>query len=71
MRHGMREVLADGPLPVREIEARAIAAGLIEPDKSIGDSKIFRTARRVLGVKTYQLPGKKAGGWFWELADQT
>lgn len=61
----LRDVLAGGPLLVREIERRAIAAGLLELGKSIGDSKVFRTARSQLGVKTFQQSGLKAGGWIW------
>jgi hypothetical protein len=66
----LRDVLAGGPLLVREIERRAIAAGLFELGKSIGDSKVFRTARSKLGVKTFQRSGLKAGGWIWSLPDQ-
>jgi hypothetical protein len=65
------EVLADGPLLVREIEARAITAGLLEPGKSIGDTKVFRTARSKLGVRTFQRAGLKAGGWVWALPQTT
>jgi hypothetical protein len=50
-----------GPLPPASLR---LASG-------IDDSKVFKASRQVLGVKTYQLPGKKVGGWFWELADQT
>jgi hypothetical protein len=66
----LRDVLAGGPLLVREIERRAMAAGFLEPGKSIGDSKVFRTARSKLGVKTFQQSGLKAGGWIWSLPDQ-
>jgi hypothetical protein len=68
---GPRLILADGPLLVREIEARAIAAGLAEPGKSIGESKVSGGARSKLAVKTFQRPGLKAGGWVWALPDQT
>jgi hypothetical protein len=46
-------------------------AGLLEPGKSIGGSKVFRTARSKLAVKTFQRSGLKAGGWVWSLPDQT
>jgi hypothetical protein len=59
----LREALTSGPLLVREIERRAVDAGLFEKGKSIGESKTFRTARLAHGLKTYQLPGKRAGGW--------
>jgi hypothetical protein len=66
----LRDALASGPVAAKELEQRAVEAGLLDAGKLIGDAKVFRTARRVLGVKTYQLPGKKAGGWVWEFADQ-
>jgi hypothetical protein len=61
----LRAVLADGPMPAKEIERLAVDAGLLEPTASIGDSKPFRQARLVLGVAS-----NKAGmedGWVWGL----
>src|SRR5579859_6536238 len=52
-----------GPVGAKEFEQRAVAAGLLDAGKSIGDAKVFRTALRLLGVKTVQRSGLKAGGW--------
>jgi hypothetical protein len=66
----LRDVLANGPVAAKEIEERAIEVGLLEAGKSIGDAKVFRTARSALGVTTVQRSGLKAGGWVWSLPDQ-
>lgn len=51
--------LAGGSKPTLEMEAAAIAAGISKPT--------LRRARTSLGVKSYQLPGKKSGGWLAKL----
>ena len=61
----LRDALAQGPISAREIERRAVSAGLLEEGKPIGKSKVFRTARAALGAKSYQQPGQRAGGWIW------
>ena len=59
------DALAQGPISAREIERRSVSAGLLEEGKPIGKSKVFRTARASLGVKSYQQSGQRAGGWIW------
>jgi hypothetical protein len=59
-----------GPVAAREIERRAVDAGLLDEGKPLAKSKVFRTARKSLGIKTYQRPGKRSGGWIWALPDQ-
>ena len=61
----VRDALAQGPISAREIERRAVSAGLLEEGKPIGKSKVFRTARAALGAKSYQQPGQRARGWIW------
>jgi len=63
----LSNLLGDGPLRVTEIEKEAQAACLLGPDQKIGQSKPFRSARRVLNIVPYQRKGEKAGGWFWAL----
>jgi hypothetical protein len=58
------------PTGVRDIERRALEAGLLERGRTIGDSKTFRTARSKLRLGSYQRPGKRAGGCIWSLPDQ-
>jgi putative DNA primase/helicase len=57
-------VLANGPKPVRDIEAEAVAAGLHEAGKPIGQNKPLRDARKVLGVETKK-SGAHSAGWVW------
>jgi|SRR6516162_11398507 hypothetical protein len=33
----------------------------------LGWAHMFRTAGSTLGVKSYQQPGQKSGGWIWSL----
>src|ERR1700693_3275730 len=35
-----------------------------------GDAKPFRSARQALGIKPFQQPGRKGGGWIWVLPGQ-
>jgi putative DNA primase/helicase len=65
----LRIVLADGPVAVPNIEENARGAGYLRPGQSISQSKPFRSARDVLGIKPYQAKGVKAGGWYWALPD--
>jgi hypothetical protein len=62
--------LAPGPVAAGEIERLAVASGLLGKGKPLGQSKIFRTVRKSLGIKTYQKPGERAGGWIWSWPDQ-
>jgi putative DNA primase/helicase len=61
----LRKSLADGPLPVKEVERQAVEAGLLGEGKPIGQSKPFRTARKALGIITDK--GGMRKGWTWEL----
>ena len=61
----LRDALAHGPVAASEIERRAVDAGLLEQVKAMGKAKTFRTARAALGVKSYQQPGQRPGGWIW------
>jgi hypothetical protein len=61
----LRQVLADGPMPVAGIEVDARSAGLLGENQRINQSKPFRSARSALGIIT-----EKAGlqtGWIWSL----
>jgi putative DNA primase/helicase len=61
----LRKVLANGPLPVADIEAEAQAARVLGASQSISQSKPFRAAREALGI----VPEKASmtGGWVWGL----
>ena len=59
----LRTLLADGPIPVMEVQRHAIEAGLLQEGKLISQSKPFRSAGSTLGIKH-----KRDGGrWVLEL----
>jgi putative DNA primase/helicase len=60
----LRTILAGGPVSVAELEREARAACLLG-EQSIGQSKPFRSARKVLAVVSRKLG--MAEGWVWEL----
>jgi hypothetical protein len=66
----LRDALAQGPLDVKIIQRRAVDAGLLEENMPISKSKVFRSARAMLGVTSHQKPGRRAAGWIWSLPDQ-
>jgi hypothetical protein len=39
-------------------------------DQQGGDTRFFRSARQALGIKPFQQPGRKGGGWIWVLPGQ-
>ena len=66
--HLLLDLLADGPMPVREIERHAVEASLLAEGKPIGHSKPFRQARDDLDIKPRRAGGLAGGGqWVWEL----
>jgi len=58
-------VLAEGPLPVKDIERQAVEAALLGEGKPIGQSKPFRNARQALGIITDKTGMRE--GWTWAL----
>jgi putative DNA primase/helicase len=65
----LRVVLAESALKVIEVEAEARAACLLGAGQSISQSKPFRAARKILGIKPYQAKGERASGWVWSLPE--
>jgi hypothetical protein len=61
-------ILANGPIKVGDIEAEARAAGLLGDDKTISQSKPFRTARRVLGVVIDRIGFGRGAKYYWSLS---
>ena len=62
------DLLARGPMPVREIELHAVEASLLAEGKLIGQSKPFRLARADLDIKSRRAGGLAGDGqWVWEL----
>lgn len=68
----LRSVLAEGAVPVLQIEAEARDAGFLGPDKPISQNKAFRSARDMLGISPQRRGGTAAKGqWVWELPEAT
>jgi AAA domain len=63
----LEQVLAAGPVPVRDVEQQAREAGLLGDSQPISQSKPIRDARSRLWIKSYQPKGVKAGGWLWAM----
>jgi hypothetical protein len=59
--------LADGPVAVTDIEAKARAAGLLGPYQKVTGAKLFRRAKKSLGIRSRRVGFGAAGDWFWEL----
>jgi hypothetical protein len=55
----LRDLLAGGPIPVKDAEAQAKAAGF--------SAGTLRRAREELPIKVYAAPGVRAGPWLWRL----
>jgi hypothetical protein len=59
----LRVALANGPVSVQGLQAKARAAELLRQDQPISQCKSFRTIADKLGVKRFQA-GRR---WFWTL----
>jgi len=62
----LRTVLANGPVPVSEVQRQAVEAGLLQEGKLFGQSKPFRSARQALGIE----PKRIGGAWILELPNK-
>jgi putative DNA primase/helicase len=60
----LRSVLTDGPRSVKDVESEAVAAGLHEAGKPIGQNKPLRDARKALRVESKK-SGAHSAGWVW------
>jgi hypothetical protein len=63
----LRDVLAGGPLGVPKLEAMARAAGLLGQRQSITHAKVFKTAKKFLGIKSVRNGFGDGGEWLWRL----
>jgi hypothetical protein len=59
--------LADGPVAVTDIEAKARAARLLGPGQKITDAKLFRRSKTRLCIRSVRIGFGGAGRWCWEL----
>jgi hypothetical protein len=63
----LRGILAGGPVTVTVIEAEARAAGLLGPGQEVTGAKLFRRAKKSLGIRSKRVGFGAAGDWFWQL----
>src|SRR5947207_3295409 len=63
----LRKSLSAGPVSVAELEEKARAAGLLKPDKRITHAKVFRAAKKELGIRSRREGGPVGGKWIWSI----
>jgi hypothetical protein len=61
--------LADGAVAVTIIGAKAREAGLLGPSQQITGAKLFKQAKKILGVQSRRVGFGAMGGWCWELPE--
>jgi hypothetical protein len=65
----LREALVEGAvLPCGELEAKAREAGLLGRFQSITHAKLFKEAKKVLGIRSIRTGFGQSGEWGWELS---
>jgi hypothetical protein len=62
----LRDALAGGGLAVPKLEVMARAGGLLRQSQSITHSKLFKRAKKALGIRSVR-DGFGAGRWLWQL----
>ena len=63
----LRTALAAGPLRVPELEAKARAAGLLGERQRITHAKLFKRAKKSLGIRSVRSGFGVSGEWSWRL----
>jgi hypothetical protein len=63
----LQSILAGGPVTVAVIEDEARAAGLLAPGQEVTGAKLFRRAKKSLGIRSKRVGFGAAGDWFWQL----
>jgi hypothetical protein len=63
----LQGVLAAGPVSVADLEGRARAAGLLGERQMITDAKVFKRAKKKLGLRSIRDGFGRGGGWLWSL----
>ena len=66
----LREALAGGALDVPKLEVMARAAGLLGERQSITHAKIFKQAKKSVGIRSVRNGFGDRGQWFWLLEKQ-
>src|ERR1700730_12726243 len=63
----LRKGLANDPVLVSDLEAMAQAAGLLADGQLITHAKLFKEAKKSLGIKSVRNGFGSAGEWLWLL----
>jgi hypothetical protein len=63
----LRNALAGGALGVPQLEAMARAAGLLSEGQHITHAKVFKQAKKSLGIRSVRIGFGVGGGWAWQL----
>ena len=66
----LQNVLAGDALGVAELEARARTAGLLGEGQRITHAKVFKKAKKSLGIRSVRNGFGDAGEWLWRLERQ-
>jgi hypothetical protein len=66
----LRDALAVDSVDVPELEARARAAGLLGERQRITHAKVFKRAKKFLGIRSVRNGFGDAGEWLWQLERQ-
>ena len=66
----LRRSLAGGALAVSELEVKAREEGLLGQHQQLQNAKAFKTAKRLLDIKSARRGFGKAGVWTWRLPPQ-
>jgi hypothetical protein len=62
----LQRMLAGGPIAAERLEAEARDAGLLGPEQPITNAKLFRRAKKDLGIRSTRVGGRD-GDWYWVL----
>ena len=66
----LRNALAEGALGVPQLEAMARAAGLLSEEQCITHAKVFKQAKKSLGIRSVRNGFGSGGEWAWVLDQQ-
>jgi hypothetical protein len=63
----LKQALAGGEETVVALQEKARAAGLLGERQTITDSKVFRSAKAALGVRSHRIGFSRGATWYWAL----
>src|SRR5262245_36254975 len=62
----LREALMEGGVSHGELEVKAREAGLLGRLQSISHAKLFKEAKKILGIRSVRTGFGQSGKWLWE-----